>query len=178
MKIIPIITGLIGAGASYYGTNKAKMPQGLQIASAVVGGAGGYYTGTKISTLFGKNASKEFVGSVQTEAEKILKNNLKLPPEQQVTPTYSPAQMKAYANSLFTAMDGAGTQSKEVAKVFSAMKNDLDIYYLIDAFGTRAGSSWFATSSPEDLATWLQSDGETEAVNKILATKAKITFRF
>lgn len=178
MKIIPIVTALAAAGGTYTGIRKTKLPIGAQIGISLAAGGVGYFVGNKVSGLLMPSLGKQFVGSVQTEADKILKGNLKLPPDQQTKASYSPAQMKTYALSLFNAMDGAGSNEEEVDKVFKAMNNDLDMYLLIDAFGTRAGTSFFANSTPEDLATWLTSDGLTSRVNKLLDTKAKISFRF
>ena len=143
--------------------------------------AGGYaiYKGGKYA--WGKlNPSKEeqSVKGAKTEAEEILKNNRVLPPEQRTNATYSPSQMKLFADTLYTAMDGTGTDTTAVYGVFAKMQNDLDILNLIDAFGTRTGSSVFASSTPENLAQWLVGDGVTNDVNKILSTKARISKRF
>lgn len=143
----------------------------------------GVYQGYKLARKYifkpdDQKRSEENVKMVKTEADEILKNNLHLPPDQQQIASYSPSQYKTFAQNLFVAMDGAGTYSKDVLDVFRKMKNDLDILYLIDAFGTRAGTSFFATSTPSDLSDWLSSDGMTEAVNEVLDTKAKISKRF
>ena len=124
-----------------------------------------------------KNAEQN-VKLAKTEAEQILKNNLHLPESEQVIATFSPSQYKTFAQTLFTAMDGAGTTFPDIKGVFDKMKNDLDILYLNDAFGTRAGTSYFASSTPTDLADWLSSDGVTQDINAILETKAKISKRF
>jgi hypothetical protein len=146
----------------------------------VVGGTA--YGGRKAYKSFVAHSpnkkSLDYVGDVQTEAQKILKTNANLPPDLQTRASFTPAQMKGYAQTLFTAMDGAGTDEEAIHDVFSQLQNDLDVYLLIDAFGTRAGTSMFASSTPSDLATWLNDDGQTKAVNDILATKAKVTYRF
>jgi hypothetical protein len=141
------------------------------------------YQGYKLAKkhIFKSDLQKQTEQNVQlvkTEAEQILKNNAILPPEERTIATFSPSQYKTFAQNLFTAMDGAGTTWKDIHAVFSKMQNDLDILYLIDAFGTRAGTSIFASSTPTDLSDWLSSDGVTNDVNAILETKAKISKRF
>jgi len=149
----------------------------------LAGEAYAIYQGYKLARKYvfkseDQKASEQNVKAVKTEAEQILKNNSILPPEQQIKATYSPSQMKTFAQNLFVAMDGAGTESEDVLDVFRKMQNDLDILLLIDAFGTRAGTSFFATSTPSDLSDWLSSDGMTKPVNDLLETKAKISKRF
>lgn len=114
-------------------------------------------------------AAKEGVELAQTEAQQILKNNAHLPPDQQIRASYTPQQMKTYADKLETAMDGLGTDNDAVKDVFSKMNNDLDILLLIEQFGVR---------DDDDLGEWLADDGATEYVNEILETKAMITKRF
>lgn len=148
----------------------------------LAGGGYGIYRAGKF-VIQGAGGSKESnselnVDAVKTEADQILMNNAVLPPDQRTLATYQPSQYKTYAQTLFTAMDGAGTDWDPIKNVFDDMKNDLDILYLIDAFGTRKGTSWFASSDETDLASWLADDGVTEDVNGILETKARITKRF
>lgn len=144
--------------------------------------AGTALAGRKIYKSVVKSApekkAQDYVATAQTGAQDILKQNVNLPPDLQQKATYTPAQMKGYAETLFTAMDGSGTDEEAIHDVFSDMKNDLDVYLLIDQFGTRAGTSMFASSTPTDLAAWLNGDGVTGLVNDILKTKAKITYRF
>lgn len=109
------------------------------------------------------------VEQAKTEAQEILKNNKVLPPAERTLPSFSPSQMSTFADNLFSAMDGFGTDETSVEDVFKKMKNDLDILLLIDAFGVRGD---------ENLSQWLQDDGMTQKVNAILATKAKISKRF
>jgi len=146
---------------------------------ALAGEGFALYKGYKIgkNMLFPPPGS-ETVNEAKTEAEQILKNNAKLPPESQMRPTYSPSQMSTFADTLYRAMDGAGTDAPAIAGVFKQMQNDLDILLLIDAFGVRKGTSIFASSTPTNLGEWLNEDGMTENVNKLLSTKAKISKRF
>lgn len=134
------------------------------------------YRGYKIAKkLIDPPQSEETVDSAVTEAEQILKNNAKLPPGSQTLASFTPSQMKIFADTLDTAMRGAGTDEQAVLSVFAKMQNDLDILLLIDAFGVRK-SGYFG--SEENLVQWLNGDGMTADVNKLLDTKAKITKRF
>lgn len=146
------------------------MKTGTKIAigagAAVVLAGGGYmlYNSHKK-----KKAAREGVDMATTEAQQILKNNAHLPVDQQIRASYTPQQMKTYADKLHTAMDGLGTDNDAVKDVFSKMNNDLDILLLIEQFGVR---------DDDDLGEWLADDGATEYVNEILETKSQITKRF
>jgi len=145
----------------------------------VLGGAFlGYKGGKALWKKLNPGDQEQEAAAAQTEAERILKANANLPADQRTLASYSPAQMKTFANTLYSAMDGVGTDEAAVLGVFKQLNNDLDLLYLIDAFGTRTGSSWLATGTASGLSDWLQSDGLTAPVNAMLNTKAKITFRF
>jgi hypothetical protein len=73
------------------------------------------------------------------------------------------------ATKLYNAMDGWGTNYEEIENVMKKMENDIDVLYLIEAFGVRDG---------DDLATWLDDDGATDEANKVLETKTKVSKRF
>lgn len=134
--------------------------------STIAIGGGTYYL---VKRNKKNKAAKEGVELAQTEAQQILKNNAHLPPDQQIRASYTPQQMKTYADKLETAMSGLGTDNDAVKDVFKKMNNDLDILLLIEQFGVR---------DDDDLGEWLADDGATEYVNEILDTKAMITKRF
>jgi hypothetical protein len=138
---------------------------------------GAYKLGKYAYKKLNPSKNQETVTSVKTEADEILKNNLHLPPSEQTIPSYSKAQYKTFADTLETAMYGGGTDEAAVLDVFKKMNNDLDMLFLIEQFGTREGYSIFGTD-PTNLAAWLAGDGMTQAVNKLLETKSKITKRF
>jgi predicted negative regulator of RcsB-dependent stress response len=50
-------------------------------------------------------------------------------------PSHSDAQYNQFAEDLFQAMNGCGTEVKKVYKVFDKMYNDIDVYKLILAYG-------------------------------------------
>ena len=178
MKIIPIVTALASAGGTYAAVKDKNIPGAVKTVATIGAGGAGYFVGNKLQTLLIPGSAEQVVGGAKTEMQQLLKKNLTLPPDQQQLATVTPAQMKIYANNLFTAMDGAGTDWEAIKAVIDAMNSDVDILNLIQAFGTKAGTSWFASSTPDDLATWFAGDGVTAYVNKILDTKAKITYRF
>jgi hypothetical protein len=85
--------------------------------------------------------------------------------------SYLDSQYSSYADVLFSAMDGLGTDEDAIMRVFSAMKNDLDVAKLITAYGVRKN---------ESLAEWLQNDlssSDMSDLNKLLSTKG-IKYQF
>ena len=125
---------------------------------AIIAGVAIYFG----SKLF-KNLSKK--GSLIQTKEDILIL------QQTQKQSYLDSQYTAYADVLFTAMDGFGTDEDAIFRVFTAMKNDLDIAKLINAYGLR---------KDESLAEWLQGDlssSDMAKLNKILSTKG-IKYQF
>lgn len=80
-------------------------------------------------------------------------------------------QFHTYAQKLYKAMKGAGTDEKAIYEVFEAMNSRSDVQQLIKTFGVKDG---------ENLAEWLYDDlsaGDIEHINAILATKS-INYQF
>lgn len=80
-------------------------------------------------------------------------------------------QFHTYAQKLYKAMNGAGTDEKAIYEVFEAMNSRSDVQQLIKTFGVKDG---------ENLAEWLYDDlsaGDIEHINAILATKS-INYQF
>ena len=98
-------------------------------------------------------------------------NSLATLAKQGEQPTFLPAEYTTFADSLFEAMDGAGTDEAEITTVFSKMKNKADVIKLIAAFGTRKGSglSGAIMTSPQTLPEWLNADGASAIANAALA---------
>ena len=86
--------------------------------------------------------------------------------------SYPESQYQIFADTLYTAMDGLGTNYEIVAGVMYKMKNDADILKVIQKFGQKEGYS---------LAEWINDDMEeadkSMYVNQILAKKG-IKIRF
>ena len=68
---------------------------------------------------------------------------------------------RAYATTLFEAMDGGGTDYDAISGVYNANPTQLDDIAISSAFGTRSGTY---TSSRENLEAWI--DGDLSASNK------------
>ena len=80
-------------------------------------------------------------------------------------------QFHTYAQKLYKAMKGAGTDEKAIYEVFEAMNSRSDVQQLIKTFGVKDG---------ENLTEWLYDDlnaGDIEHINAILATKS-INYKF
>ncbi len=94
------------------------------------------------------------------------------------TPSYSDTVYVGFADKIETAgMLSAGTDEESIYRVFSQMKNDVDVLKLIRAFGNRRMEFSLAWGS---LSAWL--DGEMNAseiakINAILETNG-IKYRF
>jgi hypothetical protein len=86
--------------------------------------------------------------------------------------SYLQSQYNSFADTLYTAMNGAGTDETAVAGIMYKMKNDADVLKLIQTFGQREGAT---------LAEWIADDFDQEDktfyINSILAKKG-ISFRF
>lgn len=128
---------------------------------AIIAGAGIYLA----SRLIKKASKGALVVKTQTDIFKLENSGQKQ--------TYLDSQYNSYADVLYTAMDGLGTNFDAIMRVFGAMKNDLDVAKLISAFGIKEDynlTEWLA----DDLSDWF---GEPEKLNKLLASKG-ITYRF
>lgn len=96
--------------------------------------------------------------------------------------TISKAQAQSFAQSLFTAMDGYGTDENAIIGVFKNLKNDADFAMVSNAYGVREISSGAFNPEPNykgSLSGALTSElsqGWKDEINKILASK-KIKYR-
>lgn len=76
-----------------------------------------------------------------------------------------------YANQLYTAMNGVGTDEKTIYRVLGQLQSADDWYQLVKAFGTKKASSWLS-SFEGTLYDWLSDElnaKEMKKVNGILA---------
>jgi hypothetical protein len=99
----------------------------------IAGGVGFviYKAGKGLSAAF-----KEFLKGRDFNQE--LANKSKTRPA-----TYTATQYKIYADNLFDAFTGPGTDESRVRAVFAAMKSDTDVLELIKAYGTRDGGAYW-----------------------------------
>lgn len=74
------------------------------------------------------------------EASQALSDLVKLG----IEPTITDAQAESFSNSLVSAFGGCGTDEDAIYYVMSQLKNDADVYKLINKYGTRTydGCLW------------------------------------
>jgi len=131
-------------------------------------------TGTEKADKEEKNANTETV----TESKKYLDNLTKLK-----KPTYSDAIFKGWADVLYTAMDGVGTDFGAIVNVIKYMRSDTDVVKLVVTFGVRnkkTNNPFSSSSQALNLRAWFAdelSNIEIGGLNKILAAN-KIAYRF
>lgn len=108
-------------------------------------------------------------------------NNLQ---SQGLTPSFPIAQYATWANQLSEAFNGCGTSNQTWRTIFEAIKNDLDVALLIEAYGVRTFDecNWefnfgdFKGTLSEALVHELSADELTE-INDLLKSKGiKYTF--
>lgn len=96
--------------------------------------------------------------------------------------TITKAQAQSYAQSIFTAMDGYGTDEEAILGVFKNIKNDADFAMISNAYGVREVSSGAWNPEPNYKGTMSGaltselSQSWKDDINKVLAGK-KITYR-
>lgn len=127
----------------------------------------------KGSTLKG---SKEELDASKSEAQRLNSD-----PKTKATLTQ--AQMAIYADSLFAAMDGYGSDLTAIYKVFANVNNDADLLGIISAFGIRKISSGRLNPEPDfegslggAITNELDND-QVKALNFMLSKKG-IKYRF
>lgn len=83
--------------------------------------------------------------------------------------SYPDSQYTQFANTLYEAMYGAGTDDDTILVVFGRMNNDLDVLTLENKFGLKP--DW--KNSQYNLQQWLRGEGTgiTQNVNNLLASK-------
>lgn len=87
---------------------------------------------------------------------------------QGITPTYTAAQYSDMADSLFTAMDGYGTNEDKIYAVFNKLRNDADFIKLDQAFGVRgATDDLFGFYAATDLQGWIIDDLDSSEITKL-----------
>lgn len=108
--------------------------------------------------------AKEFVQEkVQgRELEKEIENN---------DTSFTPAQLNAYATTLFYAMEGVGTNETKIYNVFSQMKTRSDVLALVKTYGIKDSMN---------LNQWITSEltsRELKKLNEIIANNG-IDYQF
>jgi len=86
--------------------------------------------------------------------------------------SYQDSQYLIFADSLYQAMKGYGTDETSIAGIMYKMKNDADVLKLVQSFGQKDGYTL-----PEWIADDFSQDDKTFYINNILAKKG-IQYRF
>lgn len=85
--------------------------------------------------------------------------------------TYTNSEYTQFANKLYSAMKGVGTNENAIYDVFSQMQTDSDVKKLISAFGSKGGMT---------LNEWLLDDLSNKELNKVnqILSKNNINLMF
>jgi hypothetical protein len=176
-------TALVAAGAYAAGkkqeSNKMKERPGTikqsiamkPIAWLLIAGAVGF-----VVVKAGKGVSEAFKKWQNNRDLAQEKNQL----EKTQSLSYPETQYRAYANSLFDAFVGFGTNLPRIQSVFNAMKNNLDVLKLIEVYGTRDGGTywWSPKMTLIEQIPYDMKDSDIETyINKPLRNKG-ITYQF
>lgn len=92
--------------------------------------------------------------------------------------TYGAQQYLNFAESLFTAMDGVGTNESSIKRVMEQMKTYDDVLALIQAYGKRKWSKWELwdiNPKPMTLAEALESELSSTEINTFVNTPLRKT---
>ena len=146
------------------------------IAIALLGGIGfiAWNIYSKLQEAKKLAASKKEEEEVKTELKEV---------EKKITASYSPSQYQIFANALFQAMDGYGTDWEYILKMMAAIKNDTDFLKVNAAFGIREISSGSYNPEPNFKGTLSQAlynelnSDDINVINEMLAKKG-IKYRF
>ncbi len=160
-------------------SNVSGLPQWAKgvIAIAVVGGVGIviYSIYKKIQSQRDEKGNKQENIQAKNELDNLIKIGIK--------PTYSESQYSSYANTLWSAMNGYGTDEDIIMRVFANLKNDADFVSLSAAYGTRTISSGLGNPEPNyrgtlscALASEL-SNSKIKDINKSMSKKG-IKYKF
>jgi hypothetical protein len=92
--------------------------------------------------------------------------------------SYGAQQYLNFAESLFTAMDGVGTNENSIKRVMEQMKTYDDVLALIQAYGKRKWSKWELwdiNPKPMTLAEALESELSASEINTFVNIPLKKT---
>jgi hypothetical protein len=120
---------------------------------------------------------QQFQSEEQSTANELTQLNKNPYTRQKITES----QAKSYANKLYQAMNGLGTDEQQIYSVFYKLQNNADYLAIQNAFGTKtiSSGSYFIGDVRGTMVTCLSSEldiDETKKVNDILRSK-KIKFR-
>lgn len=162
-----------------------NIPAPVKLVGGILATAGFIYIGVKTYRLIfpsgttkankeEANTNVDTVQSIDADIKKLSKIE---------KASWSEATFKAWANVLYTAMDGVGTDFAKIENVIGNMRNTTDVLTLIKIFGIRnrkTNNPFSSEASPLNLRSWLTeelSDSDLFKLNKKLASKS-IVYRF
>ena len=79
---------------------------------------------------------------------------------------YTKTQLSGFADKLFTAMDGQGTDEDQIKEVFGYMQNKADVLELIKAFGIRDYEDELFVVQQYNLSQWLNTELSASELNE------------
>jgi hypothetical protein len=158
-------------GAPLINDKTIKAVKGLVITVGVMAAIGiaSYLIYRKIKVETKKADSKDELKDSNSELNNVIVQGQK--------PTLSPSQISQTANSLFSAMDGYGTNWNIIVKEFAKINNYADLLSVIKSFGVRTIDSGRFNPTPNfvgTLAVCLKDELSSEritALNNMLARK-------
>lgn len=116
-------------------------------------------------------------GKDQSSSSVAADDSLKALAKKGIFPTQQPTDYRLKAEALHTALDGCGTDDAQILRVFGGLKNEADVYALIDAYGIRK-TSCMGIGSTSTLAGHLQEcSDETKAMLNRAAKSKGWNFR-
>lgn len=124
-----------------------KAVNGLVITVGVIGvlAVSGYLVYKGIKNAKAKKDSKREAQESTNELNNLIVQGIK--------PTLNSAQTTAIANSLFSAMDGYGTNYNIILKEFAKINNEVDLLSVAKAYGVRTVSSGNLNPEPNFTGT-------------------------
>lgn len=147
----------------------------IGVGAGIVGIAIFYIIKRNISNIKALADSKKEVSATQDTLSALTKAGVK--------PTLDSLKIQQAANSIFSAINGYGTDVQGVYRAFANINTDVDLVNLIKAFGVREISTGAGNPAPNLKGTLSQvltdelSSAEINALNNMLARKG-IKYRF
>jgi len=146
------------------------------IAVVVIGGVAliGYTAYKKLSKTQQEKDAEESLRDVNKDVSDLSKYQ---------KPSFVQSQYGAFADSLFEAMSGLGTDNNAIEEIFEKMKNTIDVLKLVQAFGIRVYTDdrvFFFNTKQMNLNQWISaelSNKEKNKLNQILSSKG-IKYQF
>lgn len=91
-------------------------------------------------------------------------------------PNYTQTQFDGWADSLYKAMEGWGTDPEAIGNVFNYMRNKADVLKLIKTFGVREYQDdgiWGINTKQMNLNEWLTTELSASDLNDYVNSKLK-----